>query len=239
METKRAWVLIIGVFLIFAAAAVALVLTVRSATERAMLPFQQGSQALGTQVAQVLHPTPTVLPDPVTIVNQVRNLSRLETIQYSVEKVITAETAQGAFALLFGDKLLLVAHGTVIAGIDLGKLKPGDITFSQGVVTVHLPPPEIFAASLDNQKSYVYDRTTGALTHGDTNLETTARRAAEEQIRQAALDDGILYQAQANAETFLTKLIQQLGYRDVQFIESQPLPTPYPSPVGFAGWDGL
>jgi hypothetical protein len=225
-QSTRAWVLVIGILLVFAATGLFLVLSVRSATQQAIQPITQGSQTLGTQVAELLHPTPTVLPDPITIVNQMRDLSRLETIQFSVEKVITAETAQGALGFLFGDKLIFVAHGDVIAGVDLGKLKPGDISIDHGVVTVRLPAPEIFSASLNNQKSYVYNRNTGALTHGDTNLETTARRAAEDQIRQAAMEDDILNLAQANAENFLTKLLSQLGYHDVHFIEAEPLPTP-------------
>jgi hypothetical protein len=222
----RAWVLVIGILLVFAATGLFLVLAVRSATQQAIQPITLGSQTLGTQVAAVLHPTPTVLPDPITIVNQMRDLSRLETIQFSVEKVITAEITQGALGFLFGDKLIFVAHGDVIAGVDLGKLKPGDISIDHGVVTIRLPAPEVFSASLNNQKSYVYNRSTGALTHGDTNLETTARRAAEDQIRQAAIEDGILNLAQANAENFLTKLLVQLGYDDVHFIEAEPLPTP-------------
>ena len=57
-------------------------------------PIQAVNSDIHTQVAQVLHPTPTIMPDPVTIVNEVRMLARLETIQYTVEKVITAETGQ-------------------------------------------------------------------------------------------------------------------------------------------------
>jgi hypothetical protein len=232
MQNYRGWVLVIGLLVIAVVAAALIVQMVRNTTESALQPFQQGSQTLQTQVAHLLEPTPTVIPDPVTIITEMRGLSRLETIQYSIEKVITAETAQGAFAFLFGDKLIFVAHGTAIAGVDLGKLQAGDISINGDVVTVHLPPPEIFAATVDNQKSYVYDRSTGALTHGDVNLETTARRVAEDQIRQAALEDGILNQAQSNAESFLKHLLQGMGYKDVQIIESQVLPTLYPTPIG-------
>ncbi|MFH1908975.1 MAG: hypothetical protein ABIL11_16615, partial [Chloroflexota bacterium] len=52
-------------------------------------PLQEANSDLSTQIAGFLHPTPTVLPDPVTIVHEVRSLARLETIQYSVEKIIT------------------------------------------------------------------------------------------------------------------------------------------------------
>jgi hypothetical protein len=176
---------------------------------------------LSTQVANILHPTPTVLPDPVTIINQIRPLAHLETIQYTVEKVITAEVGQGALAPLLGDKLLFVGHGYVTAGIDLEKLGSQDLALDGGMVKVHLPAAEIFVATLDNDKSYVYDRETGLLTHGDINLETLARQTAEDQIEQAALEDGILEQAQANAETFIRSLLNRLGYSQITFIQSE------------------
>lgn len=172
---------------------------------------------LGTQVARILHPTPTILPDPITIINQIRPLARLETIQYTVEKVITAEVGQGALAPLFGDRLLFVGHGYVTAGVDLAKLTSEDLVFEDGQMKVHLPEAEIFVATLDNTKSYVYDRDTGLLRHGDINLETAARQEAESQIRQAALEDGILKQAQANAESFIQSLLNKLGFTQVTF----------------------
>jgi len=183
----------------------------------AIQPLQQTNRDLSTQVAALLHPTPTVLPDPVTIVHEVRSLARLETIQYSVEKVITAEVNQGIFGPLFGDKLLFVAHGVVIAGLDLEKINPDDLTVKDNVLYVHLPQAEIFSATLDNQKSYVYDRETGILTHGEVNLETLARQAAEEEIRKAAIEDGILDLAQGNAETYLSRLFRALGFAEVIF----------------------
>lgn len=185
--------------------------------QSAIRPLSDLTQNVGTQVAQALNPTPTIIPDPVTIIHSVRSLARLETIQYSVEKVITAESGQGAFGFLFGDRLLLVAHGIVIAGVDLEKLSPQDLRLENGVLVVRLPEAEIFIATLDNAKSYVYDRETGLFTKGNIQLETEARRAAEEEIRKAALEDGILEQANRNAQAYLLRLFLQLGYRDVIF----------------------
>ena len=180
---------------------------------------QQANQALQTQVAQVLHPTPTIIPDPATYIQEVRALARLETIQYSVEKVITAEVGQGGFEFLFGDRLLFVAHGIVIAGIDMEKMRPEDLRLEDGVLYVTLPAPEIFIATLDNEKSYVYDRDTGVLTKGTVDLETLARQAAEAEIRKAALEDGILDQAYVNAQAYLLKFFTALGYPTVFFEE--------------------
>jgi hypothetical protein len=214
-------VLIIGVVLV---AAYFIVQTVRESAQAATAPFQQinqANQSLQTQVSNLLNPTPTIIPDPITYINEVRALARLETIQYSVEKVITGETGGGTFQALFGDKILFVGHGTVIAGIDMEKLQPEDMRFENGVLTVKLPPAEIFIAALDNEKSYVYDRETGVLAKPDVNLETLVRQRAEEEIRTAAINDGILEQAQANAESYLFKFFAALGYPNAIFINDQ------------------
>ena len=210
-------VLVAGVYFI--------VQTVRDMTaqvaQQASEPFQQVSQAnqaMQTQVSQLMNPTPTIIPDPVTYIYDIRALARLETIQYSVEKVITAEQNQGTFDFLFGDRMLFVAHGTVIAGIDMDKLQPGDMALVNGVLNVRLPSAEVFVATIDNQKSYVYTRETGILTKQTVDLETLARQSAENEIRNAALEDGILQQAQVNAEAYLVKFFNALGYKTVIFV---------------------
>lgn len=218
-KTLLPWILVIGVLVILAGAATGIVITIQNTTRQAVQPVSDMTSELGTQVARILHPTPTVLPDPVTIINQIRPLARLETIQYTVEKVITAEVGQGVLSPLSGDRLLFVGHGYVTAGIDLEKLGSQDLVLEGGAVKVRLPAAEVFVATLDNDKSYVYDRETGLLTHGDINLETIARQAAEDQIKQAALEDGILAQAQANAESFIRSLLNKLGYTQVTFIQ--------------------
>jgi hypothetical protein len=208
------------ILIVLAAGVYFIVETVRETASTATAPLQQMNQAneaLQTQVSQLMNPTPTIIPDPVTYINEVRALARLETIQYSVEKVISAEIGQGTFGFAFGDKLLFVAHGVVIAGIDMEKLQPGDMRLDNGVLYVRLPPAEIFIATLDNEKSYVYDRETGLLTKGQVDLETLARQTAEDEIRKAALEDGILMQAQRNAEAYLLKFFTALGYKTVIF----------------------
>lgn len=225
---KQNWISLL-VLIAVVVAAYFIVQTVRdsmqSAANAASAPFnqvQQANESLQTQVSQLLNPTPTILPDPVTYINEVRALARLETIQYSIEKVITAEIGQGTFDFLFGDRVLFVAHGIVIAGIDMEKIGPEDLRIENGVLYVNLPPSEIFVATLDNQKSYVYDRETGFLSKGVQDLETLARQTAEDEIRRAALEDGILQQAQLNAENYLFRFFQSLGYENVIFAEQSP-----------------
>lgn len=212
------------ILIVIGVAAYFIVQTVKETTQAASAPFQalnEQNHALQTQMANLLNPTPTIVPDPVTYINEIRALARLETIQYSVEKVITGETGGGTFEAFFGDKILFVGHGTVIAGIDMEKLTPENMRYENGVLTVKLPPAEIFIAALDNEKSYVYDRDTGLLTKPDPNLETLVRQRAEEEILKAALEDGILEQAQANAEAYLFKFFAALGFPNTIFIGDQ------------------
>jgi len=211
MEKNRNTYILIAILVVILWAAISVVNIIKNTTGELVEPVN----VLNTRAAGIFNSTPTVFADPVTIIRDVRSLARLETIHYSLEKVITAETGSGDLSFLFGDKLLFVAHGTVIAGINLENLTDEDLTLRNGILYVDLPAPEVFVATLDNDKSYVYDRETGLLTKGDFDLETLARQSAEEAIREAALEDGILQQAQVNAENYLVRLFRSLGYPDV------------------------
>ena len=203
-----------------------------SVMRRLMQPLERAEQALQEQFAGIANPTPTIIPDPVTLIRQVSSLSRLETASYTVEKVITAESGQGTFAFLFGDRLILVAHGQVIAGVDLGQMGEGDILVTDdGAVVVTMPPAEVLVVTLDSHKSYVVDRDTGLIGVNPV-LETEARQVAEEEILNAALEDGILEMAQRNAETYVRQLILTLGFREVIFAQVVPTPGPTATPGG-------
>lgn len=216
---------LIGFVLLLLALVVFMMWQVNITAQRVLSPIADANNAIQTQVSNILHPTPTIIPDPITIIHEVRSLARLETIQYTLEKVITAEVGQGELGFLFGDRLLFVAHGTVIAGVDLAKLTPEDMTLDRGVLYVRLPAAEVFVATLDNEKSYVYDRETGLLTKGYSGLESRARVEAEQEILKAAIEDGILVAAQQNAESYLGRLFGNLGYEDTVFLDpATPIP---------------
>jgi hypothetical protein len=121
----------------------------------------------------------------------------------------------------------------VIAGVDLGKMSSEDLWVRENVLYVRMPYPEIFIATLDNDKSYVYDYQSALIKRllgtTDFTLETTARRAAEDEIQKAALEDGILNQAQLNAQDYLVRLLRNLGYDEIVFVQPGGQLTPTPS----------
>ncbi len=161
-----------------------------------------------------------------SVIVAVQQLSRLETASYTVEKVLEGNVnREGPLGMFLGDRLLFVAHGEVVAGIDLKELQASDVVQGEsGYVSLRLPPARVLTHSLDNEKSYVYDRQMGIFTRGNPQLETEVRRVAEQQILRAACEGGVLAQATKNAQTEIKALLVTLGYQQVEFQPSPAAP---------------
>ena len=154
--------------------------------------------------------------DQPTVVHQIQQLQRLETVSYTMDKIISGEHSNPYLPkFLAGDRLLLVVHGEVIAGINLAALQPSDVQVQAQRVSIHLPAAEIFSTRLDNAKTKVYSRDTGLFSSPDPNLESQVREEAERQLQQAALQDGILNTAATNARNTISGMLQGFGFKQV------------------------
>lgn len=150
------------------------------------------------------------------VIKEIRNLQRIETASFTIEKIIDGGSSGNTFEqLLFGDKILLIAHGQVIAGFDLSQISDKDIEIKANTIRLSLPKPQILVTTLDNTQTRVYDRTRGILNPGDKDLESKAREAAQNSIKEAACKGNILKQASDNARKQLTTLLSALGFSQV------------------------
>jgi hypothetical protein len=148
-----------------------------------------------------------------TVVQQVQTLSDLVTVKYVMEKVVVLEDAKW-----YGEnRVLLLAHGIVKAGIDLKRITADDVTISGNRISIKLPPPQITDAYLDDQQSQVIDHTTGLLRVFDKDLEQTARENAVDDIRRAARNAGILDDANHRAQLELEIFLRDAGFKQVEF----------------------
>jgi hypothetical protein len=153
-----------------------------------------------------------------TVVNKIQQLERLETVVYTMDKVVSGEKENPILPdFLAGDRLLMVVHGEVVAGVDFSGLKSGDVAVEGRKVVLRLPSAQVFSTRIDNERTKVYSRQTGLLVPVDPNLETQVRQEAERQMQQAALLDGILKTANTNARSTLTSLLEGLGFERVEF----------------------
>jgi len=138
--------------------------------------------------------------DTSTVLRQVQTLSQLVTVKYVMEKVVVYEDVKWYPG---GDnRVIIIAHGIVKAGVDLQRMKAEDMEFSDKKVTIRLPVAQITDCYLDDNKTQVFERSTGLLRTFDKDLEQTARAIAVD--------------ADERAQAQLQVLFQQMGY-EVEF----------------------
>ena len=205
--------------------------------QRSLLPFLVGGGALclGLGLGLFALKTCSVAPPPllppmtssVTVVRPtpdvlvaVRDLARLESASFHMERVIDLSDKQSKMWGLINteDAILLVAVAEVTAGIDLQKLTAADVTVdpARRTARIELPAPEVLHAALDNDKTYVHSRKTGTLAERHENLESRARKEAERTLIESAQQAGILKRAAENARRTVEALVHSLGYDKVE-----------------------
>ena len=163
----------------------------------------------------LLSATPRI-QNTATILKQVQTLSELVTVKYVLEKVVLLEDVKW-----YGEnRVLLVAHGIVKAGVDLQEIKPEDVRIDDKKVLLKLPRARITDVYLDEQKTRVVDRTTGLLRAFDKDLEQSARRQAVGDLSLSARYNGICGDAEERARLQLTSLFHQFGL-EVEFIKDK------------------
>jgi len=153
------------------------------------------------------------------LLRQVQTLSQLVTVKYVLEKVVILEDPpQNPVRRLLPDdtRVILVAHGIVKAGVDLGRLKSGDLKLSGKTIEITLPHAQITDAYLDESQTKVIERNTSFLRDFNKDLEQNARQTAVDDIRRAAKNSGILKDADERARAQLKLLFEELGF-EVEF----------------------
>lgn len=185
-----------------------------TATPLPTLTAPPTATATATPTATPTHtPTPTPSPTPIIVITGVNALGRLETVQYTMRDIIEVRDAPGnLWERLSKDRLLLIAEGEVVAGFDLTQVTEANIFVSGASVIIVLPPAEILYSRLDNDHTYVYERETGLLRKADPNLESEARRIAEAQLVNWAMERGILEKAEQNGVLYLENFLRSLGF---------------------------
>ena len=149
--------------------------------------------------------------DPPAVVIQVRGLKELVTVHYVVQKVVGITEPRQP---LGEESLLLMVQGSAQAGVDLGAITQYDVQVTGKKIKIRLPHAEMFDVYLDEKNTKVWDRHITWWTpwvSPDPNLEHQARLAAIDDIRKAALDMGILRDAESNARAAIRDLIGAMG----------------------------
>jgi len=153
------------------------------------------------------------------VLREVRQLNELVTIKYTVQKVVGLNQKHEPFG---SESILLLVEARVLAGVNLGELNSNDITMpSRKEARIRLHPARITETFIEEKNTKVWDRRITWWTPWvapDLDLEHRARLQALEQVRAAALQMGILPDAQHSAERDIRAILQAFGIEKVTFI---------------------
>ena len=157
--------------------------------------------------------------DPPSVLAQIQRLNQLATVKYTIQKVIGLTEQKQPVG---SESILLIVQASVQAGIDLAGLRSDDVTVNKdGTVVVRLPAAKILNVSIDEKETKVWDRRKTWWTPWvaySLDLEQRARLSGIEAAGQAAIDMGIIPQAERNAETSIRGLLGLAGVKNVQVI---------------------
>lgn len=170
--------------------------------------------ALGYVATRVLRPGGAASrPGTAVLLKEIQGLGELVTVKYVLEQVVIAEDPAW-----YGDnRVILLAHGVVKAGLDLEDLAESDLEADDDVLRIRLPRFHITDVYLDDHRTQVIERTTGLLRRFDKGLEQKARQEAVLAFRTAALKGGLLREAEAQARAQLEALGRRMGFARVEF----------------------
>ncbi|MGK7392547.1 MAG: DUF4230 domain-containing protein [Candidatus Cyclobacteriaceae bacterium M2_1C_046] len=163
------------------------------------------------------------------IIQRVEDLGKLELVKYHFKEITELEKLSKKYFKIFqlgpDSKMALITTGEAVGCIDLTKMKREDIFIDDDAVIVTLPKPELCYYKIDLQKSRIYSLETNPLIDEKKFIEE-AYRSAEEQIKQSALNAGILYETEENAEKVLRPIFEQISGKKVYFrykMEGKPI----------------
>jgi len=188
-----------------------------SVSVRILLAILAGG-ILGFWIASFAHRPATSAPD---ILARVQQLNQLATVRYTIQKVVGLTDQKYPVG---SESILLIVEAHVEAGVDLAGLHPEDISAKNGVVVVRLPEPRILNAFIDEKDTKVWDRQKSWWAPWipySLDLEQRARIAGIESVKKTALEDGILTQAETNAETSIRQLLTLSGVKNIRFVPSK------------------
>lgn len=186
--------------------------------------------AVGTFFA--LRPQPRVLPDPPALVLQMREVTRLETLDVSLYKKVTFSPEPTASDALWKDVIHFAAsslnkkegRAIVFADVHLGydfqRIDTSSLQVVGSRVDVVLPPLEI-KVELKPGETEVID--------SNLNSEQTAFLLEKARLafhKEVTFDQRLKDRARQSAERSLRALFFSLGFTEVRFVEKLSPLTP-------------
>jgi hypothetical protein len=165
------------------------------------------------------------------LLKSIQDLSRFVAASGNFEVVIDVQNNRQYIPdIIFNERTLFVAAGTVDAYVDFKTLTEGALVVDEAnrKVEVKLPAPQLEKPAIDNNRSYVFAQQRGLANRirdfvsGDANKQQQLYQLAEAKIGEAARASELPRRAQENTEKMLRGMLAALGYTTVTVTFASP-----------------
>jgi hypothetical protein len=165
------------------------------------------------------------------LLKSIQDLSRFTAASGNFEVVIDVQQNRRFIPdIIFNERTLFVAAGSVDAYVDFAKLTEEGLTVDQTAktVAVKLPAPQLEPPRIDNDRSYVFAEQRGIVNRigelfgGDPNRMQQILQLAEQKIGDAARASGLTDRAQENTRKMLEGMLKALGFTTVTITFAAP-----------------
>lgn len=155
-----------------------------------------------------------------SVLQKVEALGKLELVKFNFQDITELTEKNNKYLGIFpaGDsRVILISHGEAVGCIDLTRLKAEDLVVSRDSLVINIPEPELCYHKLDLNKTRLYAVEQGVYYKEENEMIEKAYRKAESNIRDVALESGILEQTRKNAELFLRPILEEISGKKVYF----------------------
>lgn len=213
MKSMKYWIKTIIVIVLLAALTFGIIYLAKKAKQISINPFKQELQIENTS----------------NVITEIRKIAELTTASFFEEVVIHEEkpsesisgkainTVTGIFKsdksdATIKDNIVIIAHGTVRAGIDFSNLEDKDVqVVNDSTITVSIPKASILDISINPSDLDIYIED-GKWSHLQV---TRVEQKAQKKIKDDAIKDGILDKASKSAQDKLTQFLKGLGFKKI------------------------
>ena len=153
--------------------------------------------------------------DSSIIMSKIVHIQELATIKYNYAGVIGYKDAMKLFKLnvpLTEKYFLLKYNGYLKAGVDFNRIK---VDVHEDKVHVSMPRAKIFDVVIDENSVTVYNESENAFNPIKISDYNQALSSEKETMRKDAVSQGILKDANRQAELIVKSLLQEMGFKDV------------------------
>jgi len=166
---------------------------------------------------------PAVSVNYNTIITSVEELGKMELVRYNFKDVV--EYKKEVSRYIPDSKVVLIVAGEAVGCVDFTKIEPGDIVFEgDSTIQIALPEPELCYYKVDHSQSKVFSKENTYFQ--DAELVEESFKYAENNVKRAALNSGILRQTQANAEKILKPMLEEITGKRVVLVPQRRIQNP-------------